>query len=160
MGAPVKRRSKAGASFSGTYRVTRLGRNFVALAMLPFGLAFIAGGLWCGLGPLAAKATVESRSIFLTVCPAMGAGALAFFWHVQVLQLEIFENGFRLRGIRGTREFLNSDIGGYKIIEVGSVTSKEYAHLFDHDGQRVAIVPYWLENWPDVKSWLAVTFAR
>src|SRR5262249_22972138 len=114
-----RRASKAGAAYSGTYRSTRLGRLFTTLAILPLGLLFIAGGIWCGLGP---KGTLENRSIFLTVCPALGLCFVALWWHVQMYRLEILADRFRLRGIRGTREHLNTAIGGYRLFEVGSLT--------------------------------------
>lgn len=151
------RRSRPGISYSGTYRSTRLGRVFTTIAILPLGLIFITGGLWCGFG---LKGTLESKLIFLSVCPAIGLCLVAFWWHVQVFRLEILDDRFRLRGIRGTREHFNTDIGGYRLFNVGTVTSKEVAHLFDHKGRRVAILLHWLERWPTVKLWMAATFRR
>jgi hypothetical protein len=130
------------------------------MAILPLGLLFIAGGLWCALGPLGPKGTFENRTIFLTVCPALGLCFLALWWHVQMYRLEILADRFRLRGIRGTREHLNSDIGGYRLFDVGNLTSKEIVHLFDRDGRRVAILMYWLDDWPTIKSWIAATFPQ
>jgi len=154
---PRKRRSSPHTSYNGTYRSTRLGRAFTTIAILPLGLMFVGVGLWCGCSP---KGTLENRAIFLTICPAFGFFFAAFWWHVQVLRLEILDDRFRLRGIRGTREYLNAEIGGYTLIDVGMVTGKEFAHLFDVGGRRVAILPYWFERWPSVKSWLAATFRR